>query len=475
MTIAAAGSGALNHSSALRPLPQSPLVVTSVTLLILLVFHDEIVSGPRLAAAVTSVVLLLVGTVHRPVVRQRGLTVGLTYLILLGLFHCGLLLPYALSGTVRVFNSRDTTWLYGPVLAEAAWVAAVGIAAFGVGYAVLTRPVETGGPPADVPPGATVDSRSLSLGIVGLVIFSTGLAAWLYWSLQSGALTLGGSYLDYLARTSDKPLPYTYLAMGLGLPMTAAASPAIRRVGLGLFLVWAGPAFLLGLRGEVILPLAAFLVVAARHRRLPLWAIAGGGFGLLSLGAFVRGFRTAGLGTGSINWGAFNPLDGVAELGYSIRPIVTVVGWRATGDPQVGLDTYLNPVLRLLSVLVPMDAPSVSNDPAALSTSVRTRVGPIGGSTIAEAYRAHGLLSLIAVMALVGLTCRILDNLPTDQEWDALVGGVAFILFLWIRNDFVPVPAQILLMLFVVWVASLLPSASPRARPWVTRGPRNRQ
>lgn len=452
-----------------------PLVVTGGLLFLLFAFHDEIVSGPRLAAAVTSVVFLVVVAVQIPVTRQRGLTVGLTYVLLLGLFHCGLLLPYALSGTIRVLNSRDTPWLYGPLLPEAAWIAAVGIAAFSVGYAVFTRPIETGGPPTDSRSGSTAGGTRGSQGIVGLILFSAGLAAWLFWSLQSGALTLGGSYIEYLARTRDLPLWYAYLAMGLGFPMTAAASPAIRRAGLGLFLAWAGPAFLLGLRGEVILPLAAFLVVAARHRRLPLLAMAGGWFSVLCLGAFVRGFRTAGLGTGTIDWGAFNPFDGIAELGYSIRPIVTVLGWQGNGDPQVGLATYLNPAMRIVSLFVPTDTPSVLNDPAALSTSVRTRVGPIGGSTIAEAYRIQGLLSLVLVMVLVGLTCRILDNLPAGQAWDAIVGGVAFILFLWIRNDFVPVPSQLVAVIAIVWGASLLPHSSLGERPRVARKPANRR
>ena len=448
-------------------LPALDFVVGALLIAFLTLFHEEITAGPRRAAIVASAVLVIVVLLQRSVIRKRGLTVGLTYLLLLGVFHCGLLLTYAVNGSVTLLNSRDTAWLWSSGLPEAAWVSALGVAAFGTGYALLSGRAAPAGAPSER--GPMSDSTSENMGIVGLLAFGAGLAGWLFWTIASGAFALGGSYIEFLSRTADKPMPFTYLAMGLGLPMTAGASRTVRRVGLGLFVLWAGPAFLIGLRGEVILPLAAYLVVAARHRRLPLAGMAVGGFTLLCLGAFVRGFRTAGLNNGAIEWRAFNPIDGLAELGYSIRPVVTALGWRVTGEPPVGMDTYLNPVRRLLSPVVQTDTPTVVQDPSALSTTVSGRIGPIGGSSIAEAYRVQGAFSVIVVLLLVGLTCRVLDSLPVTETWDALVGGSAFILFLWIRNDFVPVPAQILLMLFVVGLASLLPS-KPSGRPAAVRG-----
>lgn len=446
--------------------PRLPALTPAVVLAFVLAFRDEISSTPRVAAAVASVTLLLVALSVWHMARSRGVTVGLTYILLLGLFHCGLLFSMALTGKVTLFNAYDTTWAHSSVVPDAAWVASVGMASFGAGYSLFARRAREVDRPrtddADALQTAPI-AHGAAIGIVGLGLFLLGLALWLYWTLDSGALAIGGSYVQFLAATGDKPMPYTYVAMGVGLPMTAAAGRGVRRAGLGLFLLWAAPAFLIGLRGEVILPMAAFAVVYARHRRVRVGLLGAVAVALLCLGSFVRGFRV-GIGSG-FQLSAFNPLDGLSELGYSIRPVVTVIGWTQTGEPFMGTDTYLNPVKRLIDVLVPVSAPAAGDDPAALSTAVLSRIGPIGGSTIAEAYRSDGVVAVVVVMALIGVLCRVLDRLPTSAVLDSLVGGTAFVLFLWIRNDVIPVPFQMLVVLLVVWLVSLVPGASDRQSP----------
>ncbi|UIJ36304.1 O-antigen polysaccharide polymerase Wzy [Allobranchiibius sp. GilTou73] len=192
-----------------------------------------------------------------------------------------------------------------------------------------------------------------------------------------------------------------------------------------VFLAWSAIAFILGLRGEVLIPMTAYLVVRARQRPIKFRAwMAPAAVALLALGALVRTTRVQGLRGAVVNLADVNPLSSLAELGYSIRPLAQVITWQSSSELPVGSGTYTHPVLRALGGhFLNLGLPPASTDPTALNTVVAARVGNIGGSPIAEAFRAGSLPGVILVMVSLGIISGILDARRGGQLFDCLAGG----------------------------------------------------
>ncbi len=268
-------------------------------------------------------------------------------------------------------------------------------------------------------------------------------------------------------------MPTAYLLMGFGIPVASASRhPSSRRAALVLFALWSLPAFTLGLRGEVIIPAAAYAVVAARRRVTPLrpW-MAALAVGVVAAGSAVRVIRQHGLaGAGTLT--STDPLSGLTELGYSIRPLVVAVGYHARGEDYVGYGTYLAPVRRLvMGRLLGYQVPSVTEDPTVFGSMIARRVGPIGGSVAAEAYRSGGVFGMLLILFLLGVVLARIDATASTLLKDAAAGMVAFSLFLWIRNDFTPVPVQmtvavaVLLLMWVFGARRSTQASTSAARP----------
>jgi hypothetical protein len=160
---------------------------------------------------------------------------------------------------------------------------------------------------------------------------------------------------------------------------------------------------------------------------------------------------------GALNASIFNPFDSLVELGSSIRPLTTMINYhRQNGEVFVGIDTYLAPFRRVIvGRILAGSAIPVEADPSVFSTMILQRVGPIGGSPAAEAYRSGGILVMVIVMFLIGLAVASLDALPNDRYSNCLVGMLAFVVLFWVRNDFTPVPTEVvtaLAILMCIWM-----------------------
>lgn len=450
------------------------ILVLLMVLAALLVFRSELATSRQLTAAVACATAALSIVLLTRLDRHRPFSLGLVYLSLLAIFHVGLLIPVAFNVPVTLFNSVDASWVQSPSFASAAIYVAIGIVAFALGYLFRFR----SSPARSTESKGSAEQASITpdgAGVVGVILLVLGLGLWLQIALSSGIGVLGASYASFLAATAGSNTPAAYLLMGFGLSVVASSPRrSTRRFALITFGLWSVPAFALGLRGEVILPLAAYLVVANRRRLLrfrPWMALAG--LGALSLGSAIRVLRQLGVGNSSVELTAFNPFQGVIELGYSIRPLVYVSSHHdATGNSFVGIATYLAPFRRFIEGrLLGRDVLSVEQDPAVFGGFIAEQVGPIGGSPMAEAYRAGGVLGLIIVLFLIGVLAATLDSVHPGKYADAVVGMLGFALLMWVRNDFTPVPAQFLLTIPVVglmWFAN-------QQRPQHARGARPRQ
>ncbi|MDX6239472.1 MAG: hypothetical protein QOG10_4287 [Kribbellaceae bacterium] len=467
--------------STLRARALAATAISGLGLVTLLLLGGQLALHLRIASAAAVLIAIMGLAACLTLSPERPYRLGTLYLLLFALFHIGILVSAALGIPPPLLSITDARWVYSAAYPWAAVAVSTSMLCFLAGYFGITASRSTKRErPNDVSETPTAPiHESIAVGIVGLIVLALGIVSWFAVVIMNGPGLMTGSYSQFLRGTQGTILPFAYLAIGLGVSLAAAGSnAAMTRVSLATFAVFALPAFLLGLRGEVIIPIAVWLVVAARRRVIKfhfssiIVLIAA-----LAVGAAVFQMRT--VGVGAVRWEtvAISPADGLAELGYSIRPLVMTYQWHdLSHEPHVGLGTYIAPLERLVEGrLLGRPTISVAEDERVFSTVVATRVGPIGGSPAAEAYRAGGLTGMVAVMLLLGVITGLFDVVRRSAMRNALVGCAGFILLLWVRNDFSPVPLQIvcaLLVLGIAWLMDKLLSARDTVRPQPVRAMR---
>lgn len=444
------------------PWPVLELLAHGLILVALVIFRADLITLDLETACQLSSVIVVFACFTVVRTAPRGMwSPSSVFLIMVALFHAGLIVPWALGhrpgGTVR--DPLDL-WLFRDSTIVAIWLtdlACVGYV-FGARLAAL-RPARH----------RRVGPRDHELDgivtLVGTAMVIGSLLAWFAFALSSGGLRLiFGSYLAFLDATETTPMPAIYLATDLGIVLLAA-SPWSRghAVSAAFFVLWAAIAFPLGLRGEVLFPVLTALSVWA-YRRVPIkprraviLAIA-----LLAAIAVIRNVRSVGvsnIGEASLS---INPLDGVAEMGASLRPVSEVVFWHEMGDDFDDGATYWAPIDRFLYYIVPgWTRPPIDEDRRVMTNLIMERAGPIGFSVVAEAYRNFAAIGVVAVLALLGFILGRLSAWPDDRVYQCVAGVTLTALLAHVRNTFVPVPAQ--LMLGFALIAALIVFARARS------------
>jgi hypothetical protein len=236
-----------------------------------------------------------------------------------------------------------------------------------------------------------------------------------------------------------------YIIVGIGMTMLALGPPSRhRKFAFCVFGVFSLVIFPLGLRGEVLFPLATALVVVAR-RRLPLTTgqVAVAALLLLVAITIVKDLRQIGVANAAPSALSGNPLGALAEMGSSLRPVVEVIRWHDEGEPYMWGATYWAPFDRAITAILPLwDRPPADQDPRIMNIVVSDRVGFIGFSVVAEAYRNFGPAGVACVMLLLGLLFGWMERWQFAPFRTALLGLLLVQLLFHIRNDFIGIPSQ---------------------------------
>lgn len=346
------------------------------------------------------------------------------YLVVFGLFHGGLLLSVALRADPV---SEDARWLEDAHTPQAVSLAVLAMA----GYTLAAGLTGRGAPPVVASRGGDV------AGALGVVVQLAGLGIFAVALMRAGGIDLlsGGYHAFVEANQSDTGLAFGTLCAGTGAVLAVSAGGRARIAGWAGFALYAAVAFPLGTRGEVLFPLVAMAVIEARrHRIRPLWTFLGA-VTVLLLAGVVRQTRIGGLSPLSPSGWLTAPLDAVAEMGFSLRPVVVVLGW---DEPlRAGITFVAVPVRFLESFLGRHGGPPAYDD-RLFNVEIANRVGQIGGSPVAEAFHNFGTLGVVLFMAVLGVL------LVRLERWsDAVVGVVLLPLLIQVRNSFAPVPVQI--------------------------------
>ncbi len=322
----------------------------------------------------------------------------------------------------------------------------------GVGPPVVTT--------AASPLGERISLSDLTvLPRVGLLITVASIVAWFALVLPLvGGRIWGLSYGEFLLATDDAGLSWVYFFLSLGFAMSVLSGARIAtRWSIGVFALWALVALPIGLRGEVMFPTAAALMITShRLKRVGILAALMVGILVLSLSAMFREVRREGWNGVDWSWQTVNPAAAVQELGQSLRPTFEIIRWVEGGDQFLDGGSYWAPIERGFLRLFPINVRAASlEDKRLLNVLVQERVGPIGFSPVAEAYYNWGIPGVCVVLTTIGLAVAFLAVNPPSFLRQALMAAIYVPLLIHIRNSFAPVLAQALVGVVVI-VALLL-------------------
>ena len=368
------------------------------------------------------------------------------YALVFWCFHFGLIAVLATGfAAVEDLSVWDLSWLLGPHAAEAAVVALAGALAFACGVSIVfahRRPSISHRYPVESPEPAHPHGTAGSILVVG------GAALWSVIVLGTGGV--GGffvSYGDYLQSTTEfgAVLGVIWLALGCGLVLSVTGRPGwLRTAATASFGLLAMVVLPMGLRGEVMFRGVAAMVAAARCGRIlnPLKAAALL-LALLALIPIVREVRQTGLRGASEAVLEPRFSEAFAEMGASLHPVEKVVRWRAEGDPLELGRSYWAPIERAAARLLPgVTSVAADNDLRIANVLVSDRVGAIGYSPVAEAYRNFGSLGVVIVFVVIGAGVAALDTIRSRRTAVLALAIVYGPLLVNIRNSFVSVPAH---------------------------------
>jgi hypothetical protein len=384
------------------------------------------------------------------------------FILVVVLFHAGLA-PFLLFGIDPEFTRPDDyQWFYGHVGSRSLSLVAMFISVFVLTATLSALMPRTSRLQSSVVLEEQQKSQRLVFAHFGAASLVAGIVYWVVIAYSVGGTSIFfGSYVGFLLATSGTSLSISYMMIGLGLGLAVLGREwCLVRLSLYVFFVFGFFAFFLGLRGEVLFPLAVAASVLALRMRMPRGFIVVSALILvLSLINGAKNIRSSGLAGGPVDPSAFTPLGALAELGSSLRVVAHTVIWHEQqGSPFRGGDTYSVSLARLFeSLFSPFGSPQASSDFRIMNSEIMERSGAIGGSVVAEAFHNFGVAGVFVAAALAGLVFGLFSLQQFSVNSAVLYVCVAVPLFNHIRNSFVPVLPFILVsgcVLMIVYAIS---------------------
>lgn len=375
------------------------------------------------------------------------------FIIIFWCFHFGVIVANAMAIDVTNMTGDDLIWRWinSPLYPRAEALAVLGIAAFTVVTLVNSKDLELEGEEQEDEEAELTDNAGSpyfrSLKVLAYILLFGGIGYWIFIMSSLGGITaLFAGYGVYLKFVESYPIISTiYWAIGVGFTLLGVVGRKKDILtGVVLFALWGAVAFIMGLRGEVMYPTAAFLVMLARQVKLPwkprymIVPVV-----LLSMISFVREYRV----DGRINENSFNPVFGLLEMGGSLQTVVITEEWIANGLDNFRYgETIYAPFERIVDRITLVPADASPKDFRMMNVAMTDRNGPYGFSPIAEGFINMGAMGVVILMMMLSFFLNFFDTRPVSILADSYLGGIIFILFTFIRNSFTHIPGQSLLL-----------------------------
>lgn len=361
------------------------------------------------------------------------------------LFHCGLAVVLSFS-TVPEDAYDLKYWFSRRETRSALWLVMVGVTSYAAGVG-LARAFRMQRSTAPTPPGVPdLDNNAVAALGAALVVFAVSL--WFLNALVTGGPgLLVGSYREFLDAANNNVILVAYYTVNAGVVLVAATSktrwhrPAW--IAFGLFALVGFP---LGLRGEVLFPLATAAAIASSRgfrmrtgRAIVLIVL------LLAGISMARQMRQVGVGSLSFREISGHPQDALIELGTSLHPVQQVVLWHDRGEAFAHGATYWAPVDRFIYYFIPgWTRPPIDLDERMMSVVIAERAGPIGFSIVAEAYHNFASEGVVVILLVVGFLFGRIDLRSPSRRHQIWVGTLLLAVLSHVRNPFVGVPVTLL-------------------------------
>jgi hypothetical protein len=375
-------------------------------------------------------------------------------------FHFGLIAMLASRAvSTQDLANGDDHWVLGAFSGVAAVLAMIGCLAFASGAAAVYAWRRAARAMPEAPPARGQGGHPY--GAVGSILLLGALTVWggvILVSNGPGGFSM--SYEDFRDMAAQFPTVFgiTSPALGCGLVLSVTGRSGWPRTGaLIAFVLYALVALPMGLRSDVMFPAVVALIASARcGRRFSTIKAAGVALLLFILIPIVRDVRATGINALAEAAVAAPRLDAFVEMGESLRPVEQVVQWHAEGEPYQGGSSYWAPFERAAARLLPgVEVAAAETDLRLMNVLVLDRIGAIGFSPVAEAYRNFGPIGVVLALGLLGMGLAAIDTIRDRQIAVLAIATLYPPLLINVRNSFIAVPAQCVAGVLLVTAVAL--------------------
>ena len=345
--------------------------------------------------------------------RLHPLSPAMVYLYVFGLFHLGLVVPWALG----IHSSVLPNWMLRYSLSPALNLVIVALTAYQVGATLAASRWGRRARRSVVEGPRYYNAALYHLGLI-IVLLGTGLFVWGISRIGFGRF-LDASYIETfeLVQMYDPRLfvtSLTFVPVGLYVIAAAASRGRIATV-LAVAVAWCSLIFFLGFRGFALIPLVVTLAVLnKRGFRLPAAAYIAGLLMLLIAIPVARSMRNSSLSERSVTDAVseIHPLSAVEELGGSLQPLVHTVRLMENENPRWG-KTYWQALQRVIPNLaedwagggyVSVEDMTPTHWVTRLAAPWKYRhFGGLGFSGVAEPYMNFGTAGVVGYFFLLAV------------------------------------------------------------------------
>lgn len=396
-------------------------------------------------ASISAGALLLVSLMFSRYVLGLPFTSGpMLYLALLGLFHLGFVVPWALD----LYNINRAPWFAPQGLSHALVLVSYSILAYQFGlFAALRGERFSAGLPIERDP---IPENS-KMFIAGNFTFVCGVIMSVLGLIQldpTGYYRITYSDTFRLRAESDPRFfgtGMTFAAIGLCMAVAGASRQRTRLILLCAAL-WALMLFYLGFRGPaLIICLIVYAVALKKGMNFPrVFPWLASAFLLVAIP--IMGIaRDEPLNNRAFD-GSINVLDAPAEMGQSIRPLIETEALTGHADYRHG-KTYLIALKAVVPNLAlhweaptpesPEDLPPSQWITAITEPWTYRNYGGIGFSAIAEPYMNFGIAGVVGYFFLLAYALVRLEKIAIHNSYVLASWGLILGPLLWtVRNDF---------------------------------------
>jgi oligosaccharide repeat unit polymerase len=378
------------------------------------------------------------------------------YLSVFWLFHFGLVFAASFtSETITELPDWATDIILAPETTKSALLAILFMACVWFG-------AELSGSSASARANLDGDRRSApELAKVGWLVMAIGAGMSVFGIADVGLGTFFGSYDVFFEQSSM--VSWAILVLTNGLFLLLAGGSQIRTVIRAAAVTYVPVAALCLLAGSRTAPMfsAVGLAVALHYRgvRFSTTALVIAAVGALVTIGVLQQIREQGVTLAVSSGGKEveeNPiLFGVMEMGGSLNTVSASLQWME-GQELFHGSTFALPFLRPAQKLVGIEPLSLEDDPRFITEQIRQEFGPIGYSTVAEAYVNFAEWGVAAFALVWGLALGTLGRWSSRPYGLPLMGAFLVPMLMNIRNSFIFVPAWVFIGIAPILLAGLI-------------------